>query len=189
MQSPKSKRCWLLLQHLLTLIQTWLQQCMQMRAAMGLVQFFCKSTQMDSILLPSFLELSQRAKESMYKEIKKMPSLHLGVQEIWSLPCWTPHIFCCDRPQATCSSDKHQRLIRNTMEHNYFFHEHPGASTDKLYTPWIQGFDAVSAHILCTPYNYALCHFVQSQICRMHVCLAVTCTFSRMTRIFYVLLW
>ena len=38
---------------------------------MGLVQFFCKSTQMDSILLPSFLELSQRAKESMYKEIKK----------------------------------------------------------------------------------------------------------------------
>ena len=71
MQSPKSKRCWLLLQHLITLIQTWLQQCMQMRAAMGLVQFFCKSTQTDSILLPSFLELSQRAKESMSKEIKK----------------------------------------------------------------------------------------------------------------------
>ena len=23
-------------------------------------------------------------------------------------------LFCCDRPQATCSSDKHQRLIRNT---------------------------------------------------------------------------
>ena len=129
-----------------------------------------------------------KSKRKYVQRNKKMPSLHLGVEEIWSLPRWTPHIFCCDRPQATCSSDKHQRLIRNTMEHNYFFHEHPGASTDKLYTPWIQGFDAVSAHILCTPYNYALCHFVQSQICRMHVCLAVTCTFSRMTRIFYVLL-
>ena len=79
------------------------------RAAMGLVQFFCKSTQMDSILLPSFLELSQRGKESMSKEIKKMPSLHLGVQDIWSLPHWTQHIFCSDRPQATFSSDKHPK--------------------------------------------------------------------------------
>ena len=38
-----------------------------MRAAMGLAQFFCKSTQMDSVLLPLLLELSQRARESMPK--------------------------------------------------------------------------------------------------------------------------
>ena len=45
--SPKSKRCWLLLQHSLTSIQKKLQQWVQMQAAMGLTQFFCKSTQMD----------------------------------------------------------------------------------------------------------------------------------------------
>ena len=30
-------------------------------------------------------------------------------------------------------------------------------------------------HILCTPYNYAPCHFMQSHICKVHACLAVTC--------------
>ena len=38
----------------------------------------------------------------------------MGVREIWSLPGWAQDVFCCDRPQATCSSDKHQRLVRNT---------------------------------------------------------------------------
>ena len=33
----------------------------------SLAQFFCKSTQIDSILLPLLLELSQRAKESTPK--------------------------------------------------------------------------------------------------------------------------
>ena len=30
-------------------------------------------------------------------------------------------------------------------------------------------------HVLCTPYNPAPCHFMQSRICRVHACLAVTC--------------
>ena len=29
--------------------------------------------------------------------------------------------------------------------------------------------------ILCTPYNHAPCHFMQSHICKVYVCLAVTC--------------
>ena len=29
--------------------------------------------------------------------------------------------------------------------------------------------------ILCTPYNHTQCHFMQSHICTVHVCLAVTC--------------
>ena len=65
--SRQSQRCWLLLQHLLSSIQTRLQQWLQMRAAMGLAQFFCESTQMDSVLLPLLLELSQRARESTPK--------------------------------------------------------------------------------------------------------------------------
>ena len=32
-----------------------------------------------------------------------------------------------------------------------------------------------SRHILCTPYNHALCHFMQSHIRKVYACLAVTC--------------
>ena len=28
---------------------------------------------------------------------------------------------------------------------------------------------------MCTPYNHAACHFMQSHIGKVHVCLAVTC--------------
>ena len=33
----------------------------------------------------------------------------------------------------------------------------------------------VSAHVLCTPYNHAPCHFLQSHIRKVYACLAVTC--------------
>ena len=34
---------------------------------------------------------------------------------------------------------------------------------------------AVSAQVLCTPYNHALCHFMQSHIRKVYACLAVAC--------------
>ena len=34
---------------------------------------------------------------------------------------------------------------------------------------------AVSAQVLCTPYNHVPCHFMQSHIRKMYACLAVTC--------------
>ena len=34
---------------------------------------------------------------------------------------------------------------------------------------------AVSAQFLCTPYNHAPCHFMQSHIRKLYACLAVTC--------------
>ena len=34
---------------------------------------------------------------------------------------------------------------------------------------------AVSAQVLCTPYNHAPCHFIQSHIRKVYACLAVTC--------------
>ena len=34
---------------------------------------------------------------------------------------------------------------------------------------------AVSVQVLCPPYNHAPCHFVQSHICKVYPCLAVTC--------------
>ena len=33
----------------------------------------------------------------------------------------------------------------------------------------------VSAQVLCTPYNHAPCHFMQSHLYQVYVCLAVTC--------------
>ena len=37
------------------------------------------------------------------------------------------------------------------------------------------GTAAVSAQVLCTPYNHAPCHFMQSRIRKVYACLAVTC--------------
>ena len=34
---------------------------------------------------------------------------------------------------------------------------------------------AVSAQVLCTPYNHAPCHFIRSHIRKVYTCLAVTC--------------
>ena len=47
---------------------------------------------------------------------------------------------------------------------------------------------AILAQVLCAPYNHAPCHFMQSHIRKEYACLAATCTFGRMTRIFYMLL-
>ena len=33
----------------------------------------------------------------------------------------------------------------------------------------------LSWHILCTHYNHAPCHFMQSPVCKVHVCLVVPC--------------
>ena len=45
-----------------------------------------------------------------------------------------------------------------------------------------------SRRVLCTPYNNAPCHFMQTHIRHVHACLDVTCTCAsgRMTGIFYV---
>ena len=32
-----------------------------------------------------------------------------------------------------------------------------------------------SRRVLCTPYNHATCHFMQSHIPKVHACLSVTC--------------
>ena len=37
---------------------------------------------------------------------------------------------------------------------------------------------AISAQVLCTPYNHAPCHFMQSHIRKVYACLAVTCHLS-----------
>ena len=34
---------------------------------------------------------------------------------------------------------------------------------------------AISAQVLCTPYNHAPCHFMQSHVHKVYACLAVTC--------------
>ena len=42
---------------------------------------------------------------------------------------------------------------------------------------WLVPYEtaAVSAQVLCTPYNHAPCHFMQSHMHMVYVCLAVTC--------------
>ena len=42
---------------------------------------------------------------------------------------------------------------------------------------WLVPYEtaAILAQVLCTPYNHAPCHFLQSYICKVHACLAVTC--------------
>ena len=68
----------------------------------------------DGLRPVAFASRTLTKREKVRPDRKRMLSLYLSVREIWSLPGWTRNVFCCDRPQATCSSDKHQRLIRNT---------------------------------------------------------------------------
>ena len=43
--------------------------------------------------------------------------------------------------------------------------------------PWLVPHEtaAISVQVLCTPNNHAPCHFMQSHICKVYACLAVTC--------------
>ena len=42
---------------------------------------------------------------------------------------------------------------------------------------WLEPHETavISAQVLCTPYNHAPCHFMQSHVCKVYACLAVTC--------------
>ena len=48
-------------------------------------------------------------------------------------------------------------------------------STEVVYIQRWYETAAVSAQVLCTPYNHAPCHFMESHIRKVYVCLAVTC--------------
>ena len=57
-------------------------------------------------------------------------------------------------------------------------------STKVVYLHWVLAWlvpqqsaarERQSQCVLCTPYNHALCHFMQSHICKVYACLAVTC--------------
>ena len=54
-----------------------------------------------------------------------------------------------------------------------------GISTEVVYlnAAWLVPHEtaAISAQALCTPYNHAPCHFMQSHIRKVYVCLAATC--------------
>ena len=50
-------------------------------------------------------------------------------------------------------------------------------TTDIAVLTWLVPHEtaAISAQVLCTPYNHAPCHFMQSHIRKVYTCLAVTC--------------
>ena len=57
----------------------------------------------------------------------------------------------------------------------HFFNMNPSGVLTVL--AWLVPHEttAVSAQVLCTPYNHAPCHFMQSHIPKVYACLAVTC--------------
>ena len=57
----------------------------------------------------------------------------------------------------------------------FFFNIHRSGVLTAL--AWLVAHEtaAVSAQVLCTPYNHAPCHFMQSNIRKLYACLAVTC--------------
>ena len=58
---------------------------------------------------------------------------------------------------------------------HFLFNSHQSGVLTAL--AWLvpQETAAVSAQVLCTPYNRAPCHFKQSHIRKVYACLAVTC--------------
>ena len=57
----------------------------------------------------------------------------------------------------------------------FFFYIHPSGVLTALARLGPHETAAVSAQVLCTPYNHAPCHFMQSHIRKVYACLAVTC--------------
>ena len=57
----------------------------------------------------------------------------------------------------------------------FFFNIHRSGVLTAL--AWLMPHEtaAISAQVLCTPYNHAPCHFMQSHIRKVYACLAVTC--------------
>ena len=57
----------------------------------------------------------------------------------------------------------------------YYFNIHRSGVLTAL--AWLVPHETavISAQVLCTPYNHAPCHFMQSHIRKVYACLAVTC--------------
>ena len=70
-----------------------------------------------------------------------------------------------------CDSDLHEWLAF----HITFLNIHQSGVFTAL--AWLVPHEtaAISAHVLCAPCNHAPCHFMQSHIHKVYVCLAVTC--------------
>ena len=62
-----------------------------------------------------------------------------------------------------------------TSFHSAFLNIHRSGVLTAL--AWLMPHEtaAISAQVLCTPYNHASCHFMQSHIRKLYACLAVTC--------------
>ena len=85
----------------------------------------------------------------------------------WSLLCGTVLRSRADSVRL------HVILHERTAFYSPFFHR-SGVFTALT---WLVPREtaAISALVLCTPYNHAPCHFMQSHIRHVHACLAVTC--------------
>ena len=78
----------------------------------------------------------------------------------------------------------HSAILRSradSLRSHVILHECFWISTEVVYLltalAWLVPHEtaAVSAQVLCTPYNHAPCHFTQSHIRKVYACLAVTC--------------
>ena len=87
---------------------------------------------------------------------------------------WYNEILFSTLKQTHCT-----RMLFNMIEplffSCFFFNIHRSGVLTAL--AWLVSHEtaAVSAQVLCTPYNHAPCHFMKSQISKVYACVAVTC--------------
>ena len=89
----------------------------------------------------------------------------------WWWLLWYSSIIC-SRADSLCS---HMILHEWLAFYNVFLNIHGSGVLTALAWPVPCETAAVSAQVLCTPYNHAPCHFMQSHIRKVYVCLPVAC--------------
>ena len=108
-----------------------------------------------------------------------IPVLFMHIRLVEHLQLRVYYYYYWSLLYSTILRSRADSLPSHVILHEWFFIARFWISTQVLYLQHWHGWCHMkllpSWRILCTPYNHAPCHFMQSHVRKVHACLAVTC--------------